>query len=95
MVKIMHQRLANILMQKAILQPCQFAGLPGGSTLSSINIVKQLIDEAASQNREIWLYLQDLSKCYDRVDIRILRIAIQRLKIPSNFIDLTVDLFTN
>src|SRR4051812_15893854 len=40
-------------------------------------------------------YLQDLSKCYDRVDTRILRHAMHRLKIPGNFIDLTIDLFTN
>ena len=34
-------------------------------------------------------------KCYDRVDTRILRHAMTRLKIPTGFINLTLDLFTN
>src|SRR5207237_5221315 len=63
--------------------------------MSPINVTKQLIDDARTNNKEIWLYLQDLSKCYDRVDTRILRHAMTRLKIPFNFIDLVIDLFTN
>ena len=63
--------------------------------MSPINVAKQLIDDARTNNKEIWLYLQDLSKCYDRVNTRILRHAMTRLKIPLNFIDLVIDLFTN
>src|SRR5436853_4653704 len=68
MVKILNSRLGTIFSTHSILQPSQFAGLPGGST---INVAKQLIDDARTNNKEIWLYLQDLSKCYDRVDTRI------------------------
>jgi len=95
MVKILNSRLGNIFSTHSILQPSQFAGLSGGSTMSPINVAKQLIDDARTNNKEIWLYLQDLSKCYDRVDTRILRHAMTRLKIPLNFIDLVIDLFTN
>ena len=95
MVKILNSRLGNIFSTHSILQPSQFVGLPGGSTMSPINVAKQLIDDARTNNKEIWLYLQDLSKCYDRVDTRILRHAMTRLKIPLNFIDLVIDLFTN
>ena len=63
--------------------------------MSPITVIKHMIDDARLNNKEIWIYLQDLSKCYDRVDIRILRHAMNRLKIPSGFIDLTLDLFTN
>src|SRR5438270_1782745 len=63
--------------------------------MSPINVAKQLIDDARTNNKEIWLYLQVLSKYYDRVDTRILRHAMTRLKIPLNFIDLVIDLFTN
>ena len=72
MIKILNSRLGNIFLTHSILQPLQFAGLPGGSTMSPINVAKQLIDDARTNNKEIWLYLQDLSKCYDRVDTRIL-----------------------
>ena len=63
--------------------------------MSPINVAKQLIDDARTNNKKIWLYLQDLSKCYDRVDTRILRHAMTRLKIPLSFVDLVIDLFTN
>src|SRR5256885_3577298 len=95
MVKILNSRLGNIFSTHSILQLSQFAGLPGGSTMLPINVAKQLIDDARTNNKEIWLYLQDLSKGYARVDTRILRHAMTKLKIPLNFIDLVIDLFTN
>ena len=93
MVKILNHRLANVLVSNKILQSNQFAGLPGGSTLSPIAMVQNIIDDARSNNKELWLYLQDMSKCYDRVDTRILRLAMARLKIPERFINLTLNLF--
>src|ERR1041385_7064292 len=95
LVKILNARLSKILSAHTILQPCQFAGLPGGSTMSPITVIKHMIDDARLNNKEIWIYLQDLSKCYDRVDTRILRHAMTRLKIPIGFINLTLDLFNN
>src|SRR5256884_3770569 len=95
MVKILNHRLSNILVSNKILQDNQFAGLPGGSTLSPIAVVQHLIDDARQYNKELWLYLQDMSKCYDRVDLRILRLAMGRLKIPVNYINLVLNLFQN
>ena len=37
---------------------------------------------------------QDLSKAYDRVNIHVLRKAFDRLKIPCDFTDLILSLFT-
>src|SRR3989440_7339371 len=95
LVKILNARLSKIFVEHTILQPCQFAGLPGGSTMSPITVIKHMIDDARLNDKEIWIYLQDLSKCYDRIDTRILRHAMNRLKIPVGFINLTLDLFTN
>src|SRR2546429_8131101 len=95
MVKILNRRLSNILASNSILQSNQFAGLPGGSTLSPIAVIQNLIDDARSHNKELWLYLQDMSKCYDWVDLCVLRRALSRLCIPDDFIDLTQNLFQN
>src|SRR2546429_1691596 len=65
LVKIMNARLSNILSSHHILQTSQFAGLPGGSTSMPIQMIRNLLDDAAIHNKELWLYLQDLSKCYD------------------------------
>src|SRR4051812_40708140 len=95
MVKILNNRLSNILVAEKVLQHNQFAGLPGGSTLSPITVVQHIIDDARENNKELWLYLQDMSKCYDRVDLRILRLALQRLHIPTSFTNLVLNLFTD
>ena len=76
LVKILNARLSKIFVEHTILQPCQFAGLPGGSTMSPITVIKHMIDDARLNDKEIWIYLQDLSKCYNRVDTRILRHAM-------------------
>src|SRR3989337_579449 len=39
--------------------------------------------------------MQDLSKAYDRVDLKILKLALSRIKIPTPCIDLIINLFTN
>ena len=85
LVKILNARLSKIFVEHIILQPCQFAGLPGGSTMSPITVIKHMIDDARLNDKEIWIYLQDLSKCYDRVDTRILRHAMNRLKLPLGY----------
>src|SRR2546429_8415660 len=93
LVKILNARLSTILASSQVLQSTQFAGLPGGSTAQPIQVIRNLLDDAALNNREIWLYLQDLSKCYDRVNILILRKALLRIKIPLPFVELILDLF--
>src|SRR3989337_979487 len=39
--------------------------------------------------------MQDLSKAYDRVDLKILKLALARIRISQPCIDLIVNLFTN
>src|SRR5687767_3963593 len=39
--------------------------------------------------------MQDLSKAYDRVNIKILKLALTRIKILTPCIDLIINLFTN
>src|SRR5947207_398397 len=63
--------------------------------MSPITVIKHMIDDARLNDKEIWIYLQDLFKCYDRVDTRILCHIMNQLKIPLGFINLILDLFTN
>ncbi|CAH1770357.1 7707_t:CDS:2, partial [Entrophospora sp. SA101] len=51
--------------------------------------------DAKEQKKEIWLLFQDLSKAYDRVNIFMLEKAFKRLHLPSNFITLILNLFSN
>src|SRR5215216_851087 len=54
-----------------------------------------LLEDANENKKELWILLQDLSKAYDRVDLKFLRLALQRIKIPVKCVDLIINLFTN
>jgi Reverse transcriptase (RNA-dependent DNA polymerase). len=94
-VSILNRRLSNIFVQHDVLKGNQFAGLPGKSTFEPIRILNEVIQDAQEDKKDLWLLSQDLSKAYDRVNIHILRHAFNRLKIPSNFTNTIISLFTN
>ena len=61
--------------------------------MEPIRIMNEIIDDAKENNKELWILFQDLSKCYDRVDINILRKAMHRIKLPDSFTNLITSLF--
>src|SRR5205814_9374283 len=70
-------------------------GLPQSSTFEPIRIVNEILQDAREKNNEIWVLFQDLSKAYDRVNIFMLEKALLRLKLPSSFVNLMKNIFTN
>ncbi|CAB4399499.1 unnamed protein product [Rhizophagus irregularis] len=93
MVSIMNARLSTILQKNKILKGLQFAGLPFSSTFEPLRIINEIIQDANENDKELWILSLDMSKAYDRVNIFMLEKAMQRLKIPSSFINLTKELF--
>ena len=43
-------------------------------------------EDALAKNKEIWIYFHDMSKAYDRVNTHILKIALKRIKLPTQII---------
>jgi len=78
-----------------ILKGNNFAGLPGGSTEVPIKLMNMILEDAKENSKPVWILLQDLSKAYDRVDLAILRKAMDRLKIPHSCTNFILDFFTH
>ncbi|EXX53320.1 hypothetical protein RIR_jg24174.t1 [Rhizophagus irregularis DAOM 181602=DAOM 197198] len=95
LVKIVTKRLFKVIAKRNILKGGNHVGLPGGSTEAPLRIINTCIEDAKKNNKELWLTFQDLSKTYDRVDIKMLKLALQRIKIPEVSICLMINLFTN
>ena len=92
-VKIITSRLTNIIHKNNILKGGNHAAMPEGSTETPLRIINSCIEDAKEKNREIWLTFQDLSKAYDRVDLDMLKKAMNRIKMPPIIIKLILHLF--
>ncbi|GET00817.1 RNA-directed DNA polymerase from mobile element jockey-like [Rhizophagus clarus] len=94
-VKIITQKLSHIIANNNILKGGNHAALPSGSTEVLIRIMNLIIEDAKVKKKPLWILFQDLSKVYDRVDIKMLKLALNRIKIPKRIVQLLVNLFSN
>ncbi len=85
----------NIFVNHNILRGLNFTGLPHKSTFESLCILDNILHNAKEYNQELWIYSQDMSKAYDRVNIHMLELAMSHLKLPTSFILFIRNLFTN
>src|SRR5947199_4578172 len=95
MTKIMNKRLSSILAANSVLKGNNYAGLPGSNCASPIAIHESIIQGAKSHNKPLFIFLQDISKAFDSMDVNMLQLAMQCIKIPPGFIRLVTDLFTD
>ncbi|GBC12179.1 reverse transcriptase domain containing protein [Rhizophagus irregularis DAOM 181602=DAOM 197198] len=80
-----------------VLQGGNFAGLPGGSTDIPIKMLDAIIHQRRfdkTDDQELWIVSQDISKAFDSIDLNMLRLALIRLHIPSLLIKFIINLFT-
>ncbi|GET55689.1 RNA-directed DNA polymerase from mobile element jockey-like [Rhizophagus irregularis DAOM 181602=DAOM 197198] len=93
LVKLFYNRLASILASNEILKGGNFAGLPGGSCRDPIVILEFIIHDAHLNKSPLWILSQDISKAFDSVDLKMLRFALERIKLPATAIKFILSLF--
>ena len=95
MTKIMNKRLSAVLANNYILKGNNHAGLPGSSCDAPIAKLEAILQDAHTFNKPLFVFLQDISKAFDSIDTRMLRLALDRIKVPKQFTDLVINLFTD
>ncbi|GBC13361.2 RNA-directed DNA polymerase from mobile element jockey-like [Rhizophagus irregularis DAOM 181602=DAOM 197198] len=84
LVKLFYNRLASILASNEVLRGGNFAGLPGGSCRDPIVVFESIIHDAHVNKSPLWILSQDISKAFDSVDLKMLRFALERIKLPAS-----------
>ena len=95
LIKLLNRRLSTILIKHNVLKGLNFAGLPYKSTFELLRIVDNIKYNAIINNKDLWVLSQDMSKAYDRVNLFMLIRALERLRIPFNFIRFILKMFGN
>ncbi|GBC47718.1 RNA-directed DNA polymerase from mobile element jockey-like isoform X1 [Rhizophagus irregularis DAOM 181602=DAOM 197198] len=88
-----YNRLASILASNEVLKGGNFAGLPGGSCRDPIVVLESIIHDAHVNKSPLWILSQDISKAFDSVDLKMLRFALERIKLPASAIKFILSLF--
>ncbi|PKK61800.1 hypothetical protein RhiirC2_791273 [Rhizophagus irregularis] len=60
MVSILNRRCSKIFKENEILKGNQFAGLEGNSTFEPIRIIKEIIQDAIKDKKELWILALEL-----------------------------------
>jgi hypothetical protein len=96
LVSIYSRRLNRILSTENILQYNNRASILGQSTLEPLFVIQHITEHFSKVEPQtpLWIILQDLSKAYDRVDISLLKLAMERIHLPNIIINFFINLFT-
>lgn len=62
-----------------------------------INVLDGIIKShrLSQSSQELWILSQDISKAFDSINLRMLRLAFDRLQFPKNLSNFIISLFTN
>src|SRR3954447_22798716 len=76
MTKIMNKCLSFTLAANSVLKGNNYAGLLGSNYASSIAILELIIQDAKSHNKPLFIFLQDISKAFDSMDVNMLQLVM-------------------
>lgn len=98
-VKILTNRLQYILTSYNLTQHNNRACISGESVYEPLQKLQHIIetsnDPLDKNKKDLFICIQDMSKAYDRVNLSLLSLALQRLNFPMDFIGIIINLFSD
>lgn len=95
LMSIFNCRLSKILKENTILKGPNFASLLGESTFEPIQLLNALTEHARDNKKQLWAFFQDTEKAFDTVNLEMLKLSLQRIKISRVIIDLIIEIYRN
>src|SRR5260363_428847 len=92
-VRVLIARLYKILKDNGILQGFNYTGLLGGGTASPIHIINNIVEDTKERGKKLWIAFQDMKKAFDSVSLKMLRLLLDRIKVPPCITSFIIALF--
>jgi len=89
--KILATRLGAILAKYRILHPAQEGFLPGGQSAACIDMLLDVVERNSECKQPLHVIFYDLMQAYDTMRHDDLLLALRRLRMPPEFIELIED----
>ena len=93
--RLIGHRLENICRTHNLLKGLNFAAYKGSSTDVPLSVINGAIEHARTHNLPLYIACQDMRKAFNSVHLVSLRVALERIKVPTNICDLIINLFKN
>jgi len=84
-LRILANRLQNILHERKLLHPAQHAYIVGGSVDQCLNLLLNHMEDSMSKNKTLFLLLHDMHKAFDLTQWWVLKLTLDRFAIPKKF----------
>ena len=90
--KILAHRLSSLITEHNLMDPAQFAYLPGKDIHEPINSVLECYKDRQRYNKPCYAIFYDISKAYDTVRWSSIRRGLGRLGLPKEFTEMVMNI---
>jgi ribonuclease HI len=90
-MKALLMRITKVLVSHPVLLGAKYSGLPGTDTTTPIALLHAAAAQAKARREQLWVYFEDKSKAFDSVPHDLLRLALERIKLPPSFVQFYCD----
>jgi Reverse transcriptase (RNA-dependent DNA polymerase) len=93
-IELWERVIEHLLRKLTIVSKNQFGFMPERSTVKAIFLIRQLMERHREQ-KDLHMIFIDLEKAYDKIPRNIMRWALERKLVPTKYVTLIKDIYTN